>query len=299
MTIDAHIAADKDKMVQFLKGRSNVTGRFWLVNLLRFKPGGEEEYRRYAAAIREPMQAVGARPIFASYTCCTVIDGAGLVFPVDGVFIGEYPSPAALIEMNKNPTYIAGHKHRAAALADTAMYAISPGWVSQERLQLQPNLSIKPPSSDKSVEQLKAINPDPQRMMSFLSDGRFEPDGKPAPQVWMLNLLRCEPGEGETLVREYSIRAQHAISRIHSSSGDSGGYALATTAVHTLRGPYFDQIAIMRYPSRGAFVSYSTGKEKDELIAEGIKFREAGLAVQGLVAMTPENIYDPAVKSRL
>lgn len=312
-SIDAHIAADKSSMVSFLKGKASVTGKFWLVNLLRFKPGGEEEYRRYADALKEPMAAVGARPIFASYTCFTVVDGAGTIFPADGVFIGEYPSPAALIEMNKSKAYIDCHKHRAAALSDTAMYAIPPAWgaARDSMPQREANASIKAPPSGKTKQQLEAINGEPGRFMAFMNDDRFEPAEKP--QVWMLNFLRFEPGEGKALYQEYGIRAQSHISSMKSNEqGQSGGLALMATSVHTLRGPQFDTIGIMRYPSRKDFLSYAMGqggaggsKKKgsvssaSELVAEGFKLREAGLAVQGLVCMLPEHIYDAAAKSRL
>lgn len=309
--IDAHIAADRTSMIAFLKGKCPVTGKFWLVNLLRFKPGGAEEYQLYASALRGPMEAVGARPIFASYTCCTVVDGAGVVFPVDGVFIGEYPSPAALVEMNKSEAYAAAHKHRAAALLDTAMYAIPAGWAigeAQAKLAAQqPNTSIKAPPSTKTLKQLEAINGSPELFKAFLSDARFEPPRQPTPPpVWMLNFLLFEPGVGHELYKEYGVRAQaHIAGMTQSPEGKRGGLALMASAVHTLRGPHFDNIAIMRYPSRSAFIEYASqqgktdGTSRNELVAEGFKFREAGLAVQGLVCMLPENVYDAVAQARL
>ena len=116
MTIEQRLAADRDSMIRLLKGQTFVTGPFWLVNLLRFQPGGAQEYKKYAAAIEPAMRAVGARPIFASYTCRTVVTSGGALLPVDGVFIGEYPSPSSLIEMNKRADYEAAHRFRAAAL---------------------------------------------------------------------------------------------------------------------------------------------------------------------------------------
>merc|ERR1712137_437344 len=98
----------------------------------------------------------------------------------------------------------------------------------------------------------------------------------------------------------------HISSMAKNKDGKGGGMALAKNSVHTLRGPQFDTIAIMRYPSRAAFLSYAmgqgksdSGKSGNELVAEGFKLRQAGLAVQGLVCMLPENIYDPAGTSRL
>eukprot|EP00927_Polykrikos_kofoidii_P065187 TRINITY_DN60976_c0_g1_i1.p1 TRINITY_DN60976_c0_g1~~TRINITY_DN60976_c0_g1_i1.p1 ORF type:complete len:341 (+),score=58.63 TRINITY_DN60976_c0_g1_i1:133-1023(+) len=296
-------------MVAFLKGKTCVTGKFWLVNLLRFKPGGAEEYQRYAAALAEPMVAVGAKPVFASYTCFTVVDGAGSIFPVDGVFIGEYPSASALVEMNKSPGYAAAHKHRAAALVETAMYAIPARWLPEEaQRRQQPNTSKKPPPSTKTGRDLEAIYGTPERFSEFMKDERFEVDKESPPPVWMLNFLRFEPGEGRALYQEYANRAKAHISDMERSpAGHGGGLALHAEAVHTLRGPRFDSIAIMKYPSRSAFLSFALGQGKqnvsdgsgNELVADGFKFRQAGLAVQGLVCMLPETIFGSPGKSRL
>ena len=56
--------------------------------------------------------------------------------------------------------------------------------------------------------------------------------------------------------------------------------------MHALRGVEIDHLAIMRYPSKGAFLGYATNNQpngaaqRDEVIAEGFKLREAGLAMQ-------------------
>lgn len=302
-TIDVHLAAEREQMIPFLKGNAKVTGRFWLVNLLRFNPGGRDEYMKYVEGLRPAMTAVGARPVLQCFTCRTVVNGAGEVMEVDGVFVGEYPSPGALIEMNKSEGYKTAHHHRSAALAETAMYAIPCGWLAGESpvLQRQPDPSTRAPEVNKSGKRLEAINGEPKRFMEFVSDERFGGDGP----IWMLNFLRFEPPPGQTLYDEYAVRAQSEIGR---TQGKSGGLLWAE-AVHTLKGPRFDNVGIMCYPSRDAFLQYvtaslphSAGKSAgDELMAEGFRLRSAGLAVQGLVCMapSPDAVWDAADRSAL
>jgi len=223
--------------------------------------------------------------------------------------MGEYPSAAALIEMNKSEAYAVAHQHRSAALAETAMYAIPAGWGGAESHNARkPNPTVKAPPCNKTDKQLEAINGNPEGFLAFVSDNRFERDTKSPSAILMLNFLRYEPGEGKALYEEYGARANsHITGMDKNKDGKGGGLALVKNAVHTLRGPDFDTIAIMRYPSRSAFLSYAMGQGKggssaskgNELVAEGFKLRQAGLAVQGLVGMLPENIYDPAGQSRL
>ena len=53
MTIEQRLAADRDSMIRLLKGQTNfVAGPFWLVNLLRFQPGGAQEYKALVEAGR-------------------------------------------------------------------------------------------------------------------------------------------------------------------------------------------------------------------------------------------------------
>ena len=195
-------------MIRLLKGQAIVTGPFWLVNLLRFHPGGAEQYQRYATAIEPAMRAVGARPIFASYTCRTVVNGGGALMPVDGVFIGEYPCPSSLIQMNQSSAYQAAHHFRAAALLDTAMYVIPPRWIGETggAVSRAPNPAIRASLISKTQQQLEAINGNPADFMEFLADDRF--DSADAP-VWMLNFLKFE-ADGSSLYDEYGIRAQVA-----------------------------------------------------------------------------------------
>jgi uncharacterized protein (DUF1330 family) len=302
-TIDSYLAAEHEQISPFLDGHAKVTGQFWLVNLLRFSPDGRAEYLKYVEGMKPAMAAVGARPVFQSFTCRTVTDGAGEVMEVDGVFVGEYPSPGALIEMNKSEVYKTAHHHRTAALAETAMYAIPCGWLADGNpvLQRQPDPSTRAPEVSKSGKRLEAVNGEPKRFMEFVSDERFGGDGP----IWMLNFLQFEPTPGQTLYDEYAVRAQSEIGRMQ---GKSGGLLWAE-AVHTLKGPRFDNVGIMCYPSRDAFLQYVTAslphsarkKAGDGLMAEGFRLRRAGLALQGLVCMvpSPDAVWDADDRSTL
>ena len=75
-------------MVAFLKGKTSITGKFWLVNLLKFGDGGAEEYQKYVDALLPLLHHVGGRPVYKSFIATTVVDG-GLLPDWDGVFIGS------------------------------------------------------------------------------------------------------------------------------------------------------------------------------------------------------------------
>jgi len=151
---------------------------------------------------------------------------------------------------------------------------------------------------------MEAIEGEPKRFSAFLKDQRY----KGEQTIWMLNLLLFEPPPGPLLYGEYGIRAQSKIGKIEgvSSAGKkrSGGLVLAAGKVHALKGSSFDSIGIMCYPSQGAFLEYVSHGSlniapkgggagvKDPLVTEGFKLRKAGLAVQGLIAMVPERVWD-------
>merc|ERR1712048_1210063 len=102
------------------------------------------------------------------------------------------------------------------------------------------------PDSGKIGQQLLAIDGDSERFLAFIRDGRFELAGRASAQVWMLNLLRYEPGDGQALYQDHLAKAQSHVSGMQSNAaGQGGGLALHATAVHALRGPQFDSIAIM------------------------------------------------------
>lgn len=135
---------------------------------------------------------------------------------------------------------------------------------------------------------------DPSKFMEFVGDDQFE-EGP----VWMMNLLSFEPGNGREVYAEYAARAQEDINQM-KGEGLSGGIQVYSPDLFTLsKGQTYDSFAIMQYPSRADFLAFASGtglktKTKQEAMNDK-KFRIAGLAVQVLVCLKPEQgvVKDP------
>eukprot|EP00756_Hemistasia_phaeocysticola_P039308 Hpha_TRINITY_DN16808_c1_g1::TRINITY_DN16808_c1_g1_i10::g.149098::m.149098 len=222
------IYPNRERLAAFIAGKTPVgSGRFWMVNMLRFKHGGAERYRQYTEAVMPIMEAIGGKAVFALYSGVrTVVDGGGLVPEWDGVFIGEYPSPAAFEKLYTNDAYRAAHKHRVAALEYTEMYACDADWVGKvsrsttpaNTQQKQPDFGIEMKEArrlagNKSKQQLEAINGRSKTMMGWMRDKQFN-----SGRVWMLNLLQYEGCGRAKYYHEYGIRAQSFISSTSTGS---------------------------------------------------------------------------------
>ena len=110
----------------------------------------------------------------------------------------------------------------------------------------------------------------------------------------MLNLLKYEPGDLAEYYLEYGARAQRHLSTSLASDGPGAGIQMSAPVVFTLSAgaPEYDNIVIMQYPSRTAFLSYAQGtarKEQNNSMEDGFVLRMAGLAIQGLVCLGPES----------
>jgi len=311
MSKHSALLPDRDRYDCFVRGDSTLgTGRFWMVNLLKFKEGGADEYRKYADAVSLLMDQVGGRCIFRLYDhVATVIDGGGLVPDWDGVFVGEYPSPASFGAFSSSEAYRAAHKHRAAALEVTEMYACQASWTSSPSAsrtepRVEPNWDMDMSVPRRLVEEKKqdkaammAIGDYgksvPEKFMRFSQDERFA-----SGRIWMLNLIKYESGDKAKYYREYGARAQSHISGTMQQGG-GGGMQMATQKVFSLLGPEYDNIAIMQYPSKEAFFGYASGSDRkgNAGMSDGFMLRTAGLAVQGLVCLGPEadaeSVQDP------
>lgn len=85
-----------------------------MVNLLRFHPGGEAAYRRYATAMRQIVEGRGGRFLWSGRVTAQVIGGGGEVFEVVGLV--EYPSRKTFVEIATSPEVAAIGAHRAEGL---------------------------------------------------------------------------------------------------------------------------------------------------------------------------------------
>lgn len=224
----------------------------------------------------------------------------------DGVFIGEYPSPSSLTEMNKLPAYATAHVHRENALCRTELYAIPPCWLDP-KLHKQPRSKLPLPANwEKKDKAKEAVMGEMTKFKNFVMDKRFGDS-----PVWMLNFLKYELGDGAALYSQYGAVAESFVGGMTeefkeaTATKTAAGIQLYTKTVVPLKGSDFDSVAIMRYPSRQGFLSFSMIQtpgaarkaypgEKGEKLEEAFKFRQAGLAVQGLVAMLPGKVYPGA-----
>jgi len=278
-----------------------------MMNMLKFKLGGAAEFKVYVAKITNQLKAVGGKPIFRLFDHVrTVINGGGLIPDWDGIFIVSFPSPAKFLEFSSSDEYKDAHRHRAAALEATEMYAMRAAWTTKTTREARsgsglaaaarraPNweLDLEEPrrlARSKTKEQMRAISGSAEAFMKYLADDRFA-----SGRVWQLNLLKMEPGEQGRFYAEYAARAQAHIGRMEASAaGAVGGMRMASleNQVWSLRGPQWNHIAIMQYPSRQAFVGYAQGADRkgDQGMSDGFLLRTAGLAVQGLISLAPES----------
>ena len=68
-----------------------------MVNLLRFKPGGEAAYRRYATAMRRLVEGRGGRFLWSGRITSQVVGSGGESFEIVGLV--EYPSRKVFVEI--------------------------------------------------------------------------------------------------------------------------------------------------------------------------------------------------------
>jgi uncharacterized protein (DUF1330 family) len=85
-----------------------------MLNLLRFKPGAEAAYRRYAAAMRKVVEGRGGRFLWTGRVTAQVIGAGGEGFEVAALV--EYPSRKVFVEIATGPDVAAISAHRAEGL---------------------------------------------------------------------------------------------------------------------------------------------------------------------------------------
>jgi len=85
-----------------------------MLNLLRFKPGGEVAYRRYASAMRSIVEARGGRFLWTGRVTAQVIGAGGEGFEIAALV--EYPSRKVFVEIATSQEVAAIAAHRAEGL---------------------------------------------------------------------------------------------------------------------------------------------------------------------------------------
>ena len=95
-----------------------------MVNLLKFKPGGEESYLRYGDAAKDMVEERGGRLVWSGRAQQILIGDPNADWDV--VVLVEYPSRKAFMEMVSSPEYLQAHADREAGLERTVVVACSP-----------------------------------------------------------------------------------------------------------------------------------------------------------------------------
>ena len=85
-----------------------------MVNLLRFRPGGEAAYRRYAEAMRRIVEGRGGRFIWSGRVTAQVVGAGGEGFEIVGLV--EYPSRKVFVEIATSKEVAAIGVHRTEGL---------------------------------------------------------------------------------------------------------------------------------------------------------------------------------------
>jgi uncharacterized protein (DUF1330 family) len=85
-----------------------------MLNLLRFEPGGEAAYRRYAAAMRKIVEGRGGRFLWSGRATTQVVGTGGEGFEIVGLV--EYPSRKIFVEIATSPEVAEIGVHRTEGL---------------------------------------------------------------------------------------------------------------------------------------------------------------------------------------
>ena len=94
-----------------------------MVNLLRFKPGGEAAYRRYADAMRKLVEGRGGRFVWSGRVTAQVVGTGGEGFEIVGLV--EYPSRKVFVEIATSKEVAGIGVHRSAGLEGQWLLATS------------------------------------------------------------------------------------------------------------------------------------------------------------------------------
>ena len=90
-------------------------GPVTMLNLLKFKPGGEQRYLEGYASVAVPMiERLGGRIVYAGRFAERVHDDDAPEWDV--LVLVEYPNRQAFIDMVNNPAYREAHVHRSEAV---------------------------------------------------------------------------------------------------------------------------------------------------------------------------------------
>lgn len=127
-----YIDPTKEQFAQFRSLERE--GPIHMLNLVRLRAraaypdgrdaSGEDAYRAYARESGPVFARVGGKQYWVGRFECTVIGPSDERW--DRVFIAEYPSFQAFVEMVRDPIYREAVKHRQAAVEDSRLVRLAP-----------------------------------------------------------------------------------------------------------------------------------------------------------------------------
>jgi uncharacterized protein (DUF1330 family) len=131
--VTGFIDPTKDQFAAF-RTHARQDGPVHMLNLVRFRARanypdgreatGEEAYRAYSRESLPVFARVGGRQHWVGAFELTLTGPANERW--DAVFIAEYPSTAAFVEMVRDPVYREAVKHRQAAVEDSRLIRLQP-----------------------------------------------------------------------------------------------------------------------------------------------------------------------------
>ena len=108
-------------------------GPVTVIDLVKFKPGGEESYDEYDALAEAKLNSLGGEVIFRGYSKsfkgeasnreAARIGGDPSVLGWDRVTMRKYPSANAVVEMGASSEYRAAFQHRMQSVEESLVYA--------------------------------------------------------------------------------------------------------------------------------------------------------------------------------
>jgi uncharacterized protein (DUF1330 family) len=100
------------------------TGPVVMLNLLKFKEGGEDAYVRYGETAMRMVEERGGKVLWLGRAEQVLVGDPAEDWDMVGLV--QYPSRAAFIEMVSTPEYLEAHAQRDAGLERTVVLACSP-----------------------------------------------------------------------------------------------------------------------------------------------------------------------------
>ena len=95
-----------------------------MLNLLKYRAGGEESYRAYSSALKDYLPTIGAEVLYAGNCSTSLV--APSSWDWDAVLIVRYPSRQVFSAMVSDPAYQAVTHLRSEALSEAVLQATVP-----------------------------------------------------------------------------------------------------------------------------------------------------------------------------